>query len=83
MQRGLAAVLWTVAGAGTIAAGMAWGFGVQNGKMSAVAPVAIFWSAALVAVVVHHLSQSAGALTRYRLHHKPLAGPRPGAELPE
>ena len=83
MQRGLTAVLWLVVGAAMLAAGAAWMDEAQSGKMSALVLVAFFWGAALVAVLVHYLSQGADALTRYRLYHKPLAGPRAGAELPE
>jgi len=83
MHRGLAAVLWLLAGAALLVAGAAWAVDMQTGKMNAFILVLFFWSVALVAVVVHYLSQGADALTRYRLYHKQLAGPRPGAELPE
>lgn len=83
MHRGLTALLWLVAGVGMLAAAGIWAADVQSGKISAFVLVAFFWVAALMAVVVHYLSQGADALTRYRLYHKSLAGPRAGAELPE
>jgi len=82
MHRGLAALLWLVAGAAVLVAGAAWAVDVESGKMSAWVLVPFFWGAALVAVLVHYLAQGADALTRHRLHHRPLAGPRAGAELP-
>jgi hypothetical protein len=82
MHRGLTAVLLLVAGAAILAAGAAWSLDAQSGKMSPVILVAFFWAIALAAALAHYLSQGGDALTRYRLHHKPLAGPRPGAELP-
>jgi hypothetical protein len=43
--------------------------------------VAFMWSAAMVAGLAHHLA-APDPCTRYRLRHKPLAGPREGAQLP-
>jgi hypothetical protein len=82
MHRGLTAVLLLVAGAAILVAVAAWPLGVQSGKVSPAILVAFFWAVALVAMLAHFLSQGGDALTRYRLRHKPLAGPRPGADLP-
>lgn len=83
MHRGFAALLWLLAAAAAFAISAVWVVDAQSGKMSAWALVPIFWGAALVAVLVHYLSLGGDALTRYLHHHKPLSGPRPGAELPE
>lgn len=83
MHRCLAAALWLLAAAAAFAIGASWAGDAQSGKMTPWALVALFWGAALVAVLVHYLALGGDALTRYLHHHKRLSGPRPGAELPE
>jgi len=53
----------------------------QDGQMQAWALVSFVWSVAMLAGFAHHLG-ARDALTRYRERHKPLAGPREGAQLP-
>jgi hypothetical protein len=78
----LAAMLWPLAVLLAFAMAVIWVVDVQSGKLSAWAILPFFWGAAIVAIVVHYLGQWRDPLTRYLARHKPLAGPRPGAELP-
>jgi hypothetical protein len=81
MRGKLTLLLWGVAAAAAFAVSALGVIAAQDGKLSVWALVAFAWSAAMLAGLGHHLSQH-DAATRYRQHHKPLAGPRPGAELP-
>jgi hypothetical protein len=82
LQRILNAALWL----GAVAAGLVicavWLVDTQSGKISAWAILPFFWGAAAFAVLVHYLGQLRDPIGRYLSRHKPLAGPRPGAELP-
>ena len=44
--------------------------------------VLVFWGAALLAALVQTVAQRHHPIHRYLARHEPLAGPRPGAELP-
>jgi hypothetical protein len=78
----LAAMLWPLAVLVAFAIGTMWVVDTQSGKISAWAILPFFWGAAVLAIVVHYLAQWRDPLNRYLTRHKPLAGPRPGAELP-
>jgi hypothetical protein len=54
---------------------------MQVGNLSAWALVPFFWCAALLAAIAHYARRQ-DALSRYRAEHRPLAGPRAGAQLP-
>lgn len=74
-------VLWGAAAAAALAVSVLAVAAAQDGKLGVWALVAFAWSAALLAGFGHHLTQQ-DPISRYRQQHKPLAGPRPGAELP-
>jgi hypothetical protein len=82
LHKFLAALLWPVAVCAIIAVMGLWLVDTQSGKISAWAIVPFFWGAALLAGVVHYVGQLRDPIGRYLARHKPLAGPRPGAELP-
>jgi 4-amino-4-deoxy-L-arabinose transferase-like glycosyltransferase len=81
MRQRVMAVLWLIGAAAALTLSTLWAIAASNGKVSAWALVAFVWSAALLAGLAHHLTQP-DQLDRYRSRRKPLAGPRPGAELP-
>ena len=82
MHRISAALLWTLAAVVAFAVCAVWIADAQRGVVSAWVILPFFWSAAVLAVVGHHLAQWLGPLARYLARHRPLAGPRAGAELP-
>jgi len=80
-DRRVTVALWALgaaAAAGVSALGIV---AAEEGRLAAWALVSLLWCAAMLSGLVHHLREGA-ALDRYRLHHKPLAGPREGAQLP-
>jgi hypothetical protein len=54
----------------------------QGGLMAAWALVLFFWGAAGLAALAQATIQRQDPMSRYLSRHRPLAGPRPGAELP-
>jgi hypothetical protein len=82
LQRILGAALWLAAGAAVLIVYVVWLVDAESGKVSAWAMLPFFWGAALVAALAHYLSQLRDPVSRYMARRKPLAGPRPGAELP-
>jgi hypothetical protein len=54
----------------------------QGGPMAAWALVLFFWGAAVLASLAQAILQRQDPVSRYLSRHEPLAGPRPGAELP-
>ena len=83
MPRILAVLLWPLAVVVVFAVCAYWIVDAQSGKISAWVILPFFWGAALMAVVAHYVAQWRDPISRYLASHKPLAGPRPGAELPE
>jgi hypothetical protein len=77
----LRAGLWSLATL-AIFLGCVWFADPQTGKVGAWAIVPFFWGGAAVAAGAHLIAQWRDPLVRYLARHKPLAGPRPGAELP-
>src|SRR5262245_49722030 len=75
-HRGLAVALWVLAAAAAFAIGAAWADDARSGKITPWALVALFWSAALVSVLIHYLAQGPVLLSRYR--HEPPAAPSVG-----
>ena len=82
LHKFLTAALWASAVAAGLILCAVWIVDTQSGKISAWAILPFFWGAALFAVLVHYLAQLRDPISRYLARHKPLAGPRPGAELP-
>jgi hypothetical protein len=82
LHKVLRAVIWPLAALAAFAMCALWFADTHGGKVSAWAILPFFWGAALVALVVHHLGQLRDPISRYLARHKPLAGPRPGAEIP-
>ena len=72
-----------LAAAAIFAVSTLWVIAGRGGHLSAWAVIPFFWSAVLLAGVAHALRQLPGTLTGYRRHHRPLAGPREGAQLPQ
>jgi hypothetical protein len=54
----------------------------ESGRIGAWALVVLYWGAAVLAALVHYIAQRQDPVDRYLARHRPLAGPRPGAELP-
>ena len=81
MRHRLTALLWLLGAAGALALSTLWAIAAGSGKISAFALVVFVWSAALLAGLVHHITQQ-DQVDRYRSRREPLAGPRSGAELP-
>jgi hypothetical protein len=81
LRQRLAALLWLLAAAGGFALSTLWVIASPSGQMSAWALVPLVWTAALLALVAHNLNQYA-MRRRYFSQQRPMAGPRPGAELP-
>lgn len=82
MHRIVAALLWTLAAAVAFAVCAVWVADAQRGAVGAWVILPFFWSAAVLAVAGHYLAQWRAPLARYLARHRPLAGPRTGAELP-
>ena len=82
MHRIAAAVLWILATITSFAICAWWITDAQSGMVSAWVILPFFWSAALLSVLVHYAVQWRDPIGRYLARHKPLAGPRQGAELP-
>ncbi len=78
----LRAAMGPLATLAIFAACVFWFADTESGKVGAWVILPFFWGGAIVAVGVHHLAQLRDPLTRYLARHRPLAGPRPGAELP-
>ena len=81
LRQRLAALLWLLAAAGGFALSTLWVIASPGGQLGAWALVPFAWTAATLAVVAHNLNQYA-TRRRYFAQPRPLAGPRPGAELP-
>lgn len=82
VQRLLAALLQILAVVVAFAVCALWIADAQSGTVSAWAILPFFWSAAALAVLGHYLARWRAPVTHYLARHKPLAGPREGAELP-
>ena len=82
LHKFLAVVLWPLAVLTALVVCAWWIVDTQSGKISAWAILPFFWGAALVAVVAHYVAQWRDPVIRYLVRHKPLTGPRSGAELP-
>ena len=82
MHKISALLLWTFAAAVAFAVCAVWFADAQRGSVSAWVILPFFWSAAVLAAVGHYLAQWWAPLARYLARHRPLAGPRTGAELP-
>ncbi len=54
----------------------------EGGRAGVWALILFYWGTALLMVLVHHLAGRQDAVSRYLARHEPLAGPRPGSELP-
>lgn len=54
----------------------------EGGQMAALALVLFFWGGAVLASLAQAILQRQDSVRRYLSRHEPLAGPRPGAELP-
>jgi hypothetical protein len=81
MDRKVTILLWTLGSAAALGLSTLSVLVAEDGRMSPWALVSFMWSVAMLAGLVHHLGGQ-DAMTRYRLRHKPLAGPREGAQLP-
>ena len=75
-------VVWPLATLAMSAACVLCFAGTEGGKVGAWVILPFFWGGAVVAVGVHQLAQLRDPLSRYLARHRPLAGPRAGAELP-
>jgi hypothetical protein len=75
-------VVWPLATLAMSAAFVLWFTGTEGGKVGAWVMLPFFWGGAMVAAGVHQIAQLRDPVSRYLARHKPLAGPRPGAELP-
>ncbi len=82
MHRISAALLWTLAAVVAFAVCAVWIADAQRGVVSAWVILPFFWSAAVLAVVGHHLAQWLAPLARNLARHRLLPRPRTGAELP-
>jgi hypothetical protein len=73
--RSPAVTVWLLAAAGAYGTGAAWADNGQTGKLHPWVLVALFWSAALLSVLVHHLlaflAQAAGWTQRSWHRHAP------------
>ena len=78
----LRAAMGPLATLAIFAACVSWFADTESGKVGAWVILPFFWGGAVVAAGVHLLAQLRDPLGRYLTRHKPLAGPRPGAELP-
>ena len=78
MQQGMAALIWLLGAAVALGVSALWLVDAQSGKMSAWALVSLAWSAALIALLTHHIAQfvtaHVAALMSSRLRRAPLAG---------
>lgn len=77
------ALLWLFAAAGLFGLVTLWIIAQGHGLGSVWPLLPVLCGALLLGAVAHVLKHYQSALTRYRLQHKPLAGPRPGAALPD
>jgi Flp pilus assembly protein protease CpaA len=75
MQRIAAALLWTLAAVVAFAVCAVWIADAQSGIVSAWVILPFFWSAAVLAVVGHHLAQWLAPVIRQIAGHKLRAGP--------
>ena len=82
-RRTLNSLLWLFAAAGLFGLGTLWVLAQGHGLASVWPLLPVLCGVLLLAAVAHGLKHYQRALTRYRLQHKPLAGPRPGAALPD
>jgi hypothetical protein len=82
MHRISAALLWTLAAVVAFAVCAVWIADAQRGVVSAWVILPFFWSAAVLAVVGHHLTQWLAPVIGHLARRKSLAGPRGSAELP-
>jgi hypothetical protein len=78
IQQGMAALVWLLGAAAALGASAHWLADAQTGKVSAWALVALAWSAALIALLAHHVGQlvasHAHTLRSFRFRRVPLAG---------
>jgi hypothetical protein len=83
MQHGIAALIWLLGAATAFGVSALWLVDAHAGKMSAWALVSLAWSAALIAVLAHHVAQfiapRASAFMNLR-GHEPLAAEMRHAE---
>lgn len=82
MHRISAALLWTLAAVIAFAVCAVWIADAQRGVVSAWVILPFFWSAAVLAVVGHHLAQWLAPVIRHIAGHRLLARHRTDAELP-
>lgn len=82
MHRILAVLLWVLAAIAAFAISAVWIIDAQSGMVSAWVILPFFWSAAVLSILGHYLAQWRPPIARYLARHRPLAGPRAGAELP-
>ena len=81
-HRILAVLLWVLAAIAAFAISAVWIIDAQSGMVSAWVILPFFWSAAVLSILGHYLAQWRPPIARYLARHRPLAGPRAGAELP-
>jgi hypothetical protein len=81
MSRRMTVLLWALGAALALSVSGLSVMAAEDGRMTPWALVSFMWSVAMLAGLTHHLG-ARDAMTRYRLRHKPLAGPREGAQLP-
>ena len=82
-RRVLTAVLWFFAAAGLFMLGTLWAIGLGHGLRAVWPLVPVLFGAVLLAAVAHYLTYQQDPLRTYRQRHKRLAGPKPGAALPD
>lgn len=80
-SRSVTLALWALGAAAAAGVSAHWIVSAGDGRLTAWALVSLLWCVAMLTGFVHHLREGA-PLERYRLRHKPLAGPREGAQLP-
>ena len=80
-SRILTIALWALGAAVAAGVSAVTIIAAEGGRLSALALVSLLWCAAMLAGLVHHVREDC-PVERYRTTHKPLAGPREGAELP-
>ena len=84
MQHGIAALIWLLGAATAFGVSALWLVDAHAGKMSAWALVSLAWSAALIAVLAHHVAKfiapRASAFMNLR-GHDPLAAEMRHADM--
>ncbi|HWB44470.1 MAG TPA: hypothetical protein VG900_03450 [Hyphomicrobiaceae bacterium] len=82
-RRVLTALLWFFAAAGLFMLGTLWAIGFGQGLQKVWPFIPVLLGAVMLAAVAHYLTLQQDPLRTYRQRHKPLAGPKPGAALPD